>query len=223
MGSSRVGIENVLLTKRKETIADEVWACNAMARLLSTKLYDKAFIMDDIKQFFDPKYDIEPGCDGGVWLRECGDWDVPIVTSTAYPEVPASVDYPLKDVMTNMGLPVFPDTTTAYALVYAIYLGAKEIKLYGTDFLIPGMSEDQVAELAVQDLEMSIRGKQTLNFWIGVAMGKGIKVTLADTSEVLMSPPNKHLGYGTTTLYGYNKDFHLPTFLNSLSEKPNVT
>lgn len=210
MGSSRVAFENDILGGK--VTVDEVWACNAIAGMLDESHYDKIFAMDDMRRH---EY---KGC-----MVHLKDKNTPLITSTAYDEAPNSVAYPLREILTTMGMPVFPDTTSAFALVYAIYIGAKEIKLYGTDFVVPGMPEEQQDSLASQDLEIAIRGKQTLNFWIGLAMGRGIKISLANDSGVLTTPSNLRHGFGTETLYGYREDFNLPAFMASLSENTNVS
>jgi hypothetical protein len=89
----------------------------------------------------------------------------------AYPEVGA-VRYPFEEVAQTTGY--YWNSSIAYAMALAIHEGAEEIGLWGVD-----MKGDD--EYGYQ--------KPNMEFLVGLAMGRGIKVHIPETSPLLKFNP----------------------------------
>lgn len=100
----------------------------------------------------------------------------PIYTIEAFPEVPMSVPYPKDEIIAEFG--DYFTNSVSWMLALAIYERPKEIHLYGV-------------EMALSDEYMYQR--PSVEYYIGLARGLGIKVFLPDRCDLLKS----------TTLYGY--------------------
>lgn len=154
-------------------VADEVWAVNKMGGVIFN---DICFRMDDLKHNTDRLYP-----EMVRWLKE----HPLVMTSTAYPEYPGSVEYPLEEVVNFVGFP-YLNTTPAYALAYALYIGVKEIMLYGCDYTYP-------------DQPMAERGRGCMEMLMGMAFVKGVTLKHGPNTSLLdyCYPLNDRL-------YGYN-------------------
>ena len=130
------------------------------------------------------------------WLQK--EHDFPIFMQEKYPDVPASVEYPLAEICDDL-LPGLTrhvrktektkayeesvryfTSSVAYAIAYAIYKGYERIELYGIEM-------ESTTEYMHQ--------RDGVTFWIGVALGRGIEVNIPDVSSLLNS-----------LLYGYEGD-----------------
>ena len=146
--------------------SDEVWTVNAMGGVIK---HDLLFHMDDCKvQESRPNRNIHRMMG---WLKE----HPKFMTSTAYPDYPGAIEYPLEDVVNCIGVP-YLNGTVAYALAYAIYQEFDGIRLYGADF-------------SYAHVHKAERGRGCVEFLLGVAMSRGIALhlpkytTLMDTCE----------------------------------------
>jgi hypothetical protein len=90
-------------------------------------------------------------------------------------------NYPLGEVVKKFHTNYF-GSTVDYALALAIYEGADEIDLYGVQMLIP-------TEYGYQ--------KPSGDFWCGVAIGSGIKLSVLGDSSLMRTRDGKLYGYGT--------------------------
>ena len=114
-------------------------------------------------------------------LKECR-----VYMQEAHPEIPSSVRYPFEDVAHSVG--AYWNSSIAYAMALAIHEGADEIGLWGVD-----MKGDD--EYGYQ--------KPNMEFLIGLAMGKGIKVHVPDSSPLLK--------FNKTGIRFYD---HMPTYID---------
>jgi hypothetical protein len=133
---------------------DEVWGLNQLGK---THDLDLLFIMDDLKLRM-PAWDAE--------LPELlKAYERPIVTSRAYPEWPTSVEFPLKDLVAEMGLPLgLAIYSTVDAMIaFGILRKVERMDLYGVDCMQPRREERERVSIAM---------------WIAVAQSRGIKVTV---------------------------------------------
>jgi SAM-dependent methyltransferase len=161
-------------------VVDEVWAINAMA---GTIQHDRVFHMDDMRlQELRAEADPASGVAGMCrWLRRHAG---PVYTSTAYPEFPGAVEYPLAEVMTSTGHSYF-NNTIAYAVAYAIHVGVRQIQLYGCDYTYP-------------DSHKREKGRGCLEFWMGLASARGVNLVVAGDSTLMdANDPASHF-------YGYD-------------------
>ncbi len=106
--------------------------------------------------------------------------NMPLISIKKYPDIPSSFEYPLFDVIRYTGVDYFTNTID-YMIAFAIYCGFKEINLYGVNMATN-------SEYAYE--------KPGVDFWIGYALGKGIKVNYESKwSTMLRSRDDKVYGY----------------------------
>lgn len=160
---------------------DEVWTVN---RGLRTFRHDKLFCMDDFRwlEQRDKGY--------AEYLQK---HDRPIFTSTPYPEYPQAVPYPLQQVIECIGNECFAVNTVAYMLAYAIYIGVKEVSIYGADFFYPNGNKAE-------------EGGQAVTFLLGVCNERKIFYRIPQTSTLLYSHKARVVG-GELRMphYGYHR------------------
>ena len=107
--------------------------------------------------------------------------NVPYVCLAPMAGCPVAAPYPLDEIINFFRTDYF-NSTIDYALALAIHRGFSEIHLYGINCL-------HYADYA--------RQKPSAEFWIGQAMGRGIRVTVhGPKSELLRTPDRKIYGYG---------------------------
>lgn len=167
----------------RSALADEVWAINSLGDVFGC---DRIFHMDDvriqeIRAAAMPKSNIAAML---AWMRR---HPGPIVTSRAHPDYPGLIEFPLQAVINNIGL-VYFNNTAAYAVAYAIHIGVRKLSLFGMDFTYPNAHDAE-------------RGRACVEFWLGVAMERGIELVIAERSTLLdvMAPEDERL-YGYDTL-----------------------
>jgi len=145
-------------------MADEVWAINAMGNIVQ---HDLLFAMDDCR-VQESRAEANPG--GNVaglveWLK----LHPRFFTSRVYPEYPGAIAFPLADVVTELGT-TYLNTTTAYAVAYAMCLQVQKISLFGVDF-------------SYADFHKGESGRGCIEFLLGMATAKGIHISVpTDTS-----------------------------------------
>ena len=101
---------------------------------------------------------------------------IPVVGQKAYSFLPISIIFPIKEMHTDYFV-----CTISYMIAYAIFKGATQIDLYGCTLW--GGSEYSYQ-------------KPNVEYWIGYAQGKGIKVNIHGRANLLKSHNN--------LIYGYN-------------------
>lgn len=165
----------------RRKVADETWAINAMGGVIQ---HDLLFQMDDLA-IQEARAKRKP--DGTVaatldWLRQ----HPRFFTSRAYAAYPGGQEYPLAEVIGTVGSSYF-NNTVAYAVAYAIHIGAKRISLYGADFSYPNAHKAE-------------RGRGCVEFLMGIAAARGIRIEVAENSTLLdASVPNDQKLYGYDT------------------------
>lgn len=113
---------------------------------------------------------------------------VPFVGPFKYQEIPLSESFPLERCYKEFGSPYFSNTIS-YMIAYALLEGAKEIELFGVN---QASSSEYFYE------------KAGVEYWLGIAVGRGVKVTInGDKSELLVNKSR----FGGDMLYGYNQSF----------------
>jgi len=169
-------------------VADETWVIN---KLLQCYQHDLVFRMDDLMQ--------TRKCNEKVLLdkdnipiherfdKALREHDKPIITSIAYPdEYPMSVEYPLENIINRVRTSYF-QTTPAYAVAFAIYIGVKKIKLYGCDYTYREVSHT---------IET---GRANLEHMLTIAIKEGIEIEIARKSTLMNTncPVGEYFyGYG---------------------------
>ena len=172
------------ITKRlggRSKFCDEVWAINALGDVFAC---DLVFHMDDVR-IQEIRAAARPESNIAAMLHWIKTSPVPVVTSRAHPEYPALVEYPLEDVLNHLGHDYF-NNTAPYAIAMAIHVGASKISLFGMDYTYPN----------VHDAE---KGRACVEFWIGQACARDIKIGLPQTTTLMDSMYPR-----TARLYGYD-------------------
>lgn len=192
--SSQHYVEIVKGIGGRHAFCDETWVVNAHGNVLDC---DRIFHMDDvriqeIRAAARPKSNIANMLQ---WMRK---HPGPIYTSRAHPDYPGLVEFPLQDVLNDVGYEYF-NNTVAYAIAYAIHIGVEKITFWGLDFTYP----------KAHDAE---KGRACCEYWIGRAMQRGIKIAVTHKSILLDAyvPKEKRL-------YGYD------TVDVDISEQPDRT
>lgn len=166
----------------REYAVDEVWAINATGGVIH---HDLLFHMDDCK------VQEARGEAGNITIKnmmEVIKKHPNFFTSKVYPDYPGAKRYPLEEVCNNLRT-TYLNGTCAYALAYAIYRGVyEEVLLFGMDFYADGPNDSTAA------LES---GRACVEFLIGIANERGIKVLIAPRSRLLdVHVPEDQKPYG---------------------------
>lgn len=104
-----------------------------------------------------------------------------VVTRQPYKEYDDNEVYPLKKVVDHFGIRYFLNSLT-YMIALAIMQKPEVIQLYGVD---------------MRNIRDFIGEKPCVEFWLGVAVGKGIKVRTNEVSFVMASCfEDKNMFYG---------------------------
>lgn len=174
------------ITKRlggKHAYCDETWGINALGGVL---LCDRVFHMDDVR-IQEVRAAAQPESNIARMLEWLKLHPGPIITSREHPDYPGLVAFPLQDVLNNLGQAYF-NNTAAYAVAYAIHIGVRHISIFGCDYTYP-------------DAHDAERGRGCLEFWLGIATARGIKLTVSKTSSLLDGIyPLQERFYGYDTL-----------------------
>jgi hypothetical protein len=106
-----------------------------------------------------------------TWLRT---HPGPIYTSIAHDGYPGLEPYPLEAVMNLLGpdCPGYFNSTAAYAVAFAVAIGVKRITLFGFDFTYANSHQAE-------------QGRGCVEFWLGFAKARGIKIGLPDTTSLM--------------------------------------
>lgn len=163
----------------RRRLADEVWGVNALPDVVHC---DRVFHMDDVRI-----QEIRAAAlpDSNIahmlaWMRR---HPGPIYTSRAHPDYPGLVAYPLQAVLRDLGEAYF-NSTVAYAVAFAIHIGVKSILLFGCDFTYPNSHQAE-------------QGRACVEFWLGVAMERGVEIQIAERSSLMDAVQQRPLyGFG---------------------------
>lgn len=147
----------------------EIWGINRTYK--RQKTLDRLFFFDEPKHF-------RPDFVGDINAL-----DIPVICRKHYDNIPKSEPYPLQEIMATFGGLRFYTCTVAYVLAMAIYEGFGSITLCGM--------------YHHTDSSEYIKDVNCVNFWIGVASGKGIHIELVGDCGLLQPFP------WDTGLYGY--------------------
>jgi len=169
----------------RHAFADEIWGINAVGGLIQC---DRVFHMDDVRVQMAraaaaPESNIARMLD---WMRV---HPGPIYTSRAHPDFPGLVEFPLEAVINSCGWSYF-NSTAAYAVAYAAYIGVEQLSLFGFDFTY---SDSHKAE----------KGRACVEFHLGIAVSRGMKIGFPGNTSLLDSnaPFNERVyGYDTVDL-----------------------
>lgn len=174
------------ITKRvggRSRFCDETWAINALGDVFGA---DLIFHMDDVR-IQEIRAAAKPKSNIAAMLKWLKTSKTPIMTSRLHPDYPALVEFPLEDVLNKLGHDYF-NSTAAWAIAYAIFKGASIISPFGMDF-------------TYQNVHDAEKGRACVEFWLGQAHARGIKINLPATTTLMdANMPQSARLYGYDTL-----------------------
>jgi hypothetical protein len=125
-------------------------------------------------------------------IEKVNEMEIPYLTLKHYDFIPTSLPYPVGDICKHFGIDYFAGGVD-YMIAYAIYKRVRKIDIYGVHTTYDNEYDHQ---------------KPSLEFWIGVAIGRGIKVKVHDSHSLFktMYRGNEHTNEGKNPdglRYGY--------------------
>ena len=163
MGSSRNDFETLrLMEQRPDILQDaEIWGINYMGAV--TRL-NRIIHVDPVHPYLGHA-PVKDMCDYA--LKD----GIPLYTSWPHPMYPNQVVYPFDVVVKNTGT-YYLNGSVAYALALAMAEGATDIGMWGADFSYP-------------NAHVSESGRANVEFLLGIAMARGIRVYVAQSSTLM--------------------------------------
>lgn len=161
---------------------DEVWGINALGDVFAC---DRVFHMDDVR-IQESRAAENPDGNIAAMLRWLKRHPGPVYTSRGHRDFPGLVEFPLTDVVNAFGQ-VYFNSTAAYAVALAVYLGVKRIEIYGFDFTYPNAHHAE-------------KGRACVEFWLGIAVSRGIDVKVPHVSTLMDACEPESRLYGFDTL-----------------------
>jgi|TARA_E500000318_G_C3491241_1_gene184445 hypothetical protein len=155
-----------ILAKIRSEEFDEVWAINAMSAVI---YHDKCFMMDPPSRFLDTP---NAGEQTNIMAKRLKTkTNIPIFSCTLDDRCPDVVEYPLQKVLQKTKY-AYLNNTVAYAFAYAVAEEVTDLHLYGIDF-------------THKNINFAEAGRACCEFWLAIAVAKGIKVNIAHNSSLL--------------------------------------
>lgn len=140
----------------------EVWGINFMGAVIHCDRLIALDVLDDpecIKAY-------PPG-----HLEHFRKTQIPIY-SARHTEGYNTIEYPLDEIKKAFGGFSYFNNSVAYAIALAVYEGVDELMLFGCDF-------------TYSDAHFSEAGRGCCEFWLGIAVARGIKLTIANSSTLM--------------------------------------
>ena len=160
---------------------DEIWGINSIGGIIHV---DRTIMMDPVSRFLDTK---NAGTQTEIAREFLKNNKKPIYTCELDKRVKHLVKYPLADVVKDTGLCYF-NNTVPYAIALAIHEKVNKINLYGIDYSY------------MHNLHMAEAGRACTEFWLAVAINRGMQIEVAHRSNLLdTNVPDEE------KLYGYHR------------------
>lgn len=158
---------------------------------LRTPKVTHTFHMHDMEEYYN---DSIRGSSTRLCIKYANDNpDMEFYTLFHWDRIPHSKEYPLQEIVNHFGICYF-NSTLDFMVAHAIYSGATELSFYGVNMT---QKEEYISQ------------KPGVEFWIGVALGKGIKVNLQyDYTSLFRSK----VWNGNEFVYGEIYGYYIPQF-----------
>jgi hypothetical protein len=115
-------------------------------------------------------------------LAQYASWDCPVYMFEKYNIVPNAVKFPYGKLIQEFG--EYFNNTISWLIAFAMHEGFKEIHIYGVDMATNAVDSEYAKQ------------RPSCEFWLGVAVGRGIKIEIPDASDLLK----------TRFMYGFDDD-----------------
>lgn len=102
------------------------------------------------------------------YIKSLASLSCPVYMQVQWPQIPNSVRYPIEEIIMNYGR--YFTNSISYQLALAMHEGFTEIQVFGVDMAVGSEYTHQRA---------------SCEFFLGLAAGKGIKVVVPNTSDLL--------------------------------------
>lgn len=174
-------LEIVKRLGNRHSYADEVWGINAVGGVLQC---DRIFHMDDVR-IQELRAEAKPTSNIASMLKWIKTHPGPVYTSRSHDDYPGLEDFPLEDVLNHFGFAYF-NNTAAYAVAYAVHIGVEQLSIFGCDYTYQNVSHAEA-------------GRACVEFWLGQAGARGIKLTLPQSTSLMDSVMEQ-----AARMYGYD-------------------
>lgn len=151
----------------RHRFCDETWTINSLG---ATFACDRIFHMDDVR-IQEIRAAAQPESNIAVMLKWLRNAPAPVVTSRPHPDYPMLEPFPLIEVLNEFRNGYF-NSTAAYAVAYAVWLGVKKISIFGCDYTYPNAHDAE-------------KGRACLEYWLGIATERGIKIAVPKNTTLL--------------------------------------
>lgn len=165
--------------------SDETWCINSLGNVIAC---DRIFHMDDVR-IQEIRAAAQPQSNIAAMLEWLKTTTIPVTTSRPHPDYPALEPFPLIEVLNDCKHGYF-NSTAAYAVAYAIWLGVERISLFGCDYTYPNAHDAE-------------KGRACVEFWLGMAAERGIRITVPKNTtllDALHTQRERFYGYDTLDL-----------------------
>lgn len=162
----------------------EIWSVNNLYKFIPRT--DRIFQMHHPRHLTGEHH----GVKGTEHIEFLQNTTTPVYMQEKYPDIPASVQYPIEQMTLEFGIPR-PDgsglvdgywtNSISMMIALAIYEGFEEIWVFGVDMAVASEYVEQ---------------RPSCEYYLGIAKGRGIKVVLPVESDLLK----------TRFVYGYEED-----------------
>ena len=115
----------------------------------------------------------------------CEQRHIPLYSIKKYDWLANSVEFPIQDIIEEFGVMYFSDSL-CYMIAMAIYSGATTIHTWG---------------LNLHSVTRDFRERYCVEFWLGIAIGRGIELEIHEPSALLKTNEDNQM-------YGYDCYFH---------------
>lgn len=165
----------------------EIWACQTAITYPACKRADAIFELHDDSYWSDPAI-----------IERINAWGGPVWMQRQVPQIPKSQALPLDEMIASFGDAVgarYYTSTIALMLAFALYRGEyDEIALWGVH---------------METAEEWGKQRSAMEYWVGVANGRGVKVHVPRESSLCRS----------ATVYGYDSESALMSEVRRLKDK----
>lgn len=173
------------LTKRaggRHKHFDETWCINALGDVFAC---DVVFHMDDVR-IQEIRAAAAPDSNIAAMLAWLKTHPGPVITSRAHPDYPGLVEFPLQEFLQQVDGSAYFNSTAAYAIAYAIFIGVEHLAVFGNDF-------------TYENSHHAEKGRACVEWWLGYAKARGMQVTVPHVSSLLDACNTQ-----ADRLYGYD-------------------
>ena len=172
------------ITKRlggRHRYCDETWVINALGDVFA---HDRVFHMDDVR-IQEVRAKAAPQSNIAALLPWLKKHPGPVVTSRSHPDYSGLVEFPLEAVINRFNRAYF-NSTAAYAVAYACFIGVKKLSIFGMDFTYP-------------DAHHAEKGRACVEFWLGIAASLGMEIVIPRSSTLMDAMATQE-----ERIYGYD-------------------